>query len=102
MTTNTKPSTAELLDKVEAELRAITRHDIERLPNDEGIYVNFDFNVALEVTVDEGDYEGCYALVLWAWAPDHGVEQEDFVGLVVDAKLAAKLAVDYIKSVERD
>lgn len=100
--TNTKPTTAERLDEIEALLREKTKHDVERLETADEIYLNFDFNVAVVISVDEGDYEGMYVLIAYAWAPDHGVEQEDFIGLFAYAEDAASVAVAFAKRNERD
>lgn len=67
------------------------------------VYLNFDFNVAVVIEMgspDQPEYDGMFVLMAMAWDRTHGVEQEHFIGMLADARVAAQVAVQFARDHE--
>lgn len=79
------------------------QYSVEFVDSESAVYVNYDFNTA--VVIEMGDpsqeqYDGMYVLIAMHWAADHGVEDEHFIGVLADARVAAQVAVQFAKDHE--
>lgn len=105
-------TTRERLAAVEDALGTIAhQYPVEYVDDDNSgepaVYVNYDFNTAIVITVvEQGDPEGynpvagMFSVDALHWAPDHGIDDEHHVGYLADADVAAQVAVQFARSRE--
>lgn len=78
------------------------QYDVEYVPDDGGsVYVNYDFSAAITIELGEDDQRDMYVVQALHWAPDHGIDDEHFIGVLADADIAAQVAVQFARSRER-
>jgi hypothetical protein len=95
MTTNTNTHT---LADVERELGELP-HQYHVDQHDDAVYVNFDFDVAVVIELQE---DGLFSLEMLHWDRTHGVDQEHFIGALADPDVVAAAAIAFARRRESD
>lgn len=73
------------------------QYHVEYVEQEHAVYVNYDFSTA--IVIEMGD-DSMFALNAVHWSPDHAIDDEHFIGLLADARVAAQVAVQFAKDHE--